>query len=199
MEIALYVFSVMYSPGPVNILGFNAGLRGVGWYSTGFCLGVGAAMFTWFIVLGYLGEAVTTLYHGALPYIAVISSIYILYLAHKMLFSGAGTQDPTPSDTRLRFRDGYLFQLLNPKGMVVILPVTTVMFPAAHITGVRILACAVLISIGAVGAPGSYCAAGAVAGRRIRHTRYLGRFSKAMGMLLIVVALSIIYDFFIRT
>lgn len=198
VEIALYVFSVMYSPGPVNILGFNAGLTGFGRRSAGFCLGVGSAMFSWFMVLGYLGEAVATLYHGALPYIAVIGSAYILYLAYKMLFARVGVHGVEPPGTLLRFRDGYLLQVLNPKGMVVILPVTTIMFPAAHITGIGIFACAALISIGAVGAPGSYCAMGAIAGRRIRHTCYLGLFNKTMGMLLIVVALSIIYDFFIK-
>lgn len=198
MEIALYVFSVMYSPGPVNILGFNAGLTGSARDSIGFCLGVGAAMFTWFLVSGYLGEALTVVYRSALPYIALAGGTYILYFAYKMLLSGEGGQT-IPLNRGLRFRDGYLVQLLNPKGMVVILPVTTVMFPAAHITGVRILVCSALIAAGAVGGPGSYWAAGFLAGRRIQQTRHLRLFNSAMGVMLVMVALSIIYDFFIKT
>lgn len=197
MEIAIYVFSIMYSPGPVNILGFNAGLTGHAKRTAGFCFGVGAAMFSWFILLGYLGEAVAAVYHGALPYIASIGSAYILYLAWKMLFARADTQGEASPASILRFRDGLLLQALNPKGMVVILPVTTIMFPAAHITGLGIVACAALISIGAVGAPGSYCAVGAMAGSRFRNRRYLGMANKVMGILLISVAFSIIYDFFL--
>lgn len=197
MEIALYVFSIMYSPGPVNILGFNAGLTARGRGAAGFCLGVGAAMFSWFMLLGYLGEAVAALYHSALPYIALMGSAYILYLAWKMSFARVDTRGEASSHGVLRFRDGYLLQALNPKGLIVILPVTTVMFPAAHITGRGILVYAALISIAAVGAPGSYCVAGAMAGRRFRTGRYLTIANKVMGILLIVVALSILYDFFL--
>lgn len=199
MEIALYVFSVMYSPGPVNILGFNSGLKGLGLRSMGFCAGVGAAIFTWFMVLGYLGEAFTAIYHGALPYIAVTGSLYILYLAYKMAFSRADGQESASANSQLHFRDGYLLQLLNPKGMVLIVPVTTLMFPAAHITGCWILGCSALISIGAVGAVASYCVAGSFAGQRIRQARHLNLFNRVMGVMLLVVALSIIYDFFIKT
>ena len=39
MDIFLYAFSVMYSPGPVNFMGLNAGLTGQFRRSTGFFIG----------------------------------------------------------------------------------------------------------------------------------------------------------------
>ena len=49
MDIFLYAFSVMYSPGPVNLMGLNAGLTGKLRRSTGFYIGVGSAMLLMFV------------------------------------------------------------------------------------------------------------------------------------------------------
>lgn len=68
MEIFLYAFSVMYSPGPVNVMGLNAGLTGQFRRTAGFFVGVGGAMFVLFILFGYTGEAIIS--KAALPYLA---------------------------------------------------------------------------------------------------------------------------------
>ncbi|MQM37636.1 hypothetical protein KBTX_01637 [wastewater metagenome] len=198
MEIALYAFCVMYSPGPVNILALNGGLRGNGWTLAGYCVGVGAGMFSAFLVLGYAGEALVR--QAVLPYLAAVGSGYILYLAYRLFVAEVSVEQPGRDPrSRLRFREGYFLQILNPKGFVVILPVTTLMFPAAQITGIDVTLSAGLISLGAVGAPASYALLGALAGRRIRAERYFRRFNRAMALMLVVVACSIIYDFFVAT
>jgi len=198
MEIALYVFSVMYSPGPVNILALNGGLNGNGRTLTGYCVGVGAGMFSAFLVLGYVGEALVR--QAVLPYLAAAGSTYILYVAYRLFVSEVSTgQGDVDERARLRFREGYFLQVLNPKGVIVILPVATLMFPAANIAGVDVTLCAGLISLGAIGAPASYAMLGALAVRRIRTDRYLQLFNKAMALMLVVVSGSIFYDFFMAT
>ena len=195
MEIAIYTFCVMYSPGPVNLLAFNAGLRVHPWRLAGYCVGVGTAMFSVFLVLGYLGAAVVR--SALLPYFAAAGSAYILYLAYHLFTARIDWHRQTPAATRMRFHQGYLLQLLNPKGWVLVLPVTTVMFPAAGLSGYQIPVCALLISLGAIGAPGSYAVLGRMAGRRIGNARTSAFVNKAMALVLVAVAVSIVYDFFI--
>ena len=70
----------------------------------------------------------------------------------------------------LKFRCAFVLewfwiQALNPKGILVILPVTTIMYPTAHIIGVQIFFVSLLISLGVAGAPCLYSWAGAVLGK----------------------------------
>ncbi|EEF5707879.1 LysE family translocator [Salmonella enterica] len=198
MEIFLYTFGVMYSPGPVNFLGMNAGLIGQFKRTFGFFIGVGFAMFILFMLLGYAGEAVIS--HRYLPYISLIGSLYIFYLAFKMLTSNiqihSESNEPDTNKT-LTFWDGFLIQALNPKGMLVVLPVTTVMYPAAHITGPMIFIVSMLISFGGAGAPGVYSFFGAIVGQKIKNYAWINLINKIMGLMLIVVSIFMVYDFIV--
>lgn len=195
MEIAIYTFCVMYSPGPVNILALNDALKGRRWGIAGYCVGVGLAMFTGFLVLGYVGEMVIAA--PFLTWLAASGSVYILYLAYQLWIARPCYETTGQDDKSLRFHTGYLLQLLNPKGFIVILPVTTVMFPAADIHGAAIIGCAGLISLGAIAAPGVYAAGGTLIGRRFIQARFFLLFNRIMAVMLVFVACSIVYDFFI--
>lgn len=198
MEIFLYTLGVMYSPGPVNFMGMNAGLTGQFKRTFGFFIGVGCAMFTLFVFLGYAGEAVIS--HRYLPYISLIGSLYTFYLAFKMLTSNiqihSENNEPDTNKT-LTFWNGFLIQALNPKGMLVVLPVTTVMYPAAHITGPMIFIVSMLISFGGAGAPGLYSFFGAAVGQKIKNNACLNLINKIMGIMLAVVAIFMAYDFIV--
>ncbi|MTI61912.1 MAG: hypothetical protein FH762_18360 [Firmicutes bacterium] len=54
----LYALGVMYSPGPVNLLGINIGLRNQIKKSITFYTGIGSSLFMYFIVLGFTGEKI---------------------------------------------------------------------------------------------------------------------------------------------
>ncbi|PHM62997.1 LysE family translocator [Xenorhabdus ishibashii] len=198
MEIFLYTLGVMYSPGPVNFMGMNAGLTGQFKKTIGFFIGVGCAMLTLFILLGYAGEAIIS--HKYLPYISLLGALYTFYLSFKMVTSniqlnkGDGS---IGSDKTLTFWNGFLIQVLNPKGVLVVLPVTTIMYPAAHITGPMIFLVSVLISIGGAGAPGLYSFFGVVIGKQIKNDSWLNIINKVMGVLLAIVAIFMAYDFFV--
>ncbi|MDI2590819.1 LysE family translocator [Pseudomonas sp. N3-W] len=201
MEIFLYAFSVMYSPGPVNVMGLNAGLTGQFRRTVGFFLGVGCAMFVMFIVFGFTGEALIS--RSVVPYLALVGGLYTAYLGYKVYNARVDLADsqgqPVESEQQqLTFSNGFLIQALNPKGMMVVLPVTTVMFPAAHVTGGAIVAVSALIAIGSAGAPSFYSFLGAVLGRRMTHSAHLDRFNRLMGLVLFVCAGFMFYDFFIH-
>ncbi len=194
VEIAIYVFCVMYSPGPVNILAMHQAVSGRRRSVFMFCLGVGMAMFTGLLLLGTIGEALVS--DRFLTVIAIAGSAYILYLALQFWTAWPRPNAGGPSGKPLGLRTGFLLQLLNPKGFIVILPVTTVMFPAAGIEGRQIAFVGALISFGAIGAPGLYAVAGAMIGQRFTESRLFRWFNRATAVMLVFVACSIIYDFF---
>ncbi|MCW3181541.1 LysE family translocator, partial [Acinetobacter baumannii] len=98
-------------------------------------------------------------------------------------------------ESHLTFLNGLFIQLLNPKAILVILPVTTIMYPAAKITGIMILIVSLLISLGAVGAPFTYALVGKVLGNKIANPIWFNRLNKLMGILLILSGLFMFKDF----
>ena len=193
MEIFLYTLSVMYSPGPVNFIGLNSGLLGQLKQSIGFFIGVGCAMLFLFLTLGYVGEAVIP--HHWLHYISLVGAVYTFYMAIKMLTAYLESTDK--AEHQLSFLNGFLIQLFNPKGILVILPVTTIMYPAAKITGVMIFVVSLIISMGAAGAPFVYALAGKFLGDKISDPKWFNYLNKIMAIMLIVTGLGMLRDFII--
>ncbi|WP_240618181.1 LysE family translocator [Halomonas heilongjiangensis] len=192
MEIVAYALGVMYTPGPVNLLGLNAGLNGQARTSLGFFLGVGLAMLVLFVVFGWAGAAWVR--GDMLAVVGALGCGYILYLAIKIARSSIDLGAVRQAPRVLRLRDGLIMQLCNPKGMIATLPIATIQFPAAGIHGVSLLLWSLGLAVLAVGAPGSYALMGAVAGRRIENPRILTGFSLAMSVLLAGVSVSIGYE-----
>lgn len=191
LEIFLYAVGIMYTPGPVNLLGLNAGLQQRFRQTFGFFVGVGLAMLVLFLVFGYTGEAVVKASY--LPGIALVGACFIAYLGVKLLRADV---DPASGKAVgvLRFREGFLMQLLNPKGTLATLPIATIQFPAQGISGASILAVSLALSVLAIGAPSGYSLLGALAGRWIARRRVMAYFNRLMGLLLFYVAMAILYD-----
>ncbi|TFY93460.1 LysE family translocator [Pseudomonas nabeulensis] len=196
MDIFLYAFSVMYSPGPVNFMGLNAGLTGQFRRSTGFFIGVGAAMMLLFVLFGYTGEAIIS--QAALPYISLIGGVYTLYLAYQVFTARTVVDESVAPTKTLTFWNGLVIQLLNPKGIMAVLPITSVMLPAAHITGMAIAVVSALLAFGAFGAPWVYSLLGAVLGRRINGTSAFTVFNRCMGIALAVCAYFMFHAFYVH-
>ncbi|MCH7313173.1 LysE family transporter [Acinetobacter sp. ANC 3882] len=196
MEIFLYTLSVMYSPGPVNFMGLNAGLNGQFSRTLGFFAGVGCSMLVLFIVFGYAGAALIP--HDYLHFIALIGALYTFYLAYKMMTAHTELDTDQTHNKALSFWNGFWIQSLNPKAILVILPVTTIMYPAAHITGSLILIVSFFISVGASGAPLLYSLAGSVIGKKLSNPIWLNRLNKILGIFLIISGLLMLSDFLKR-
>lgn len=197
MDIVIYAFSMMYTPGPVNVMGFNEGLTGQFRRTVGFFVGVGCAMLMLFLIFGYTGEAIIS--KKMLPCLAFIGGGYTLYLAYKVFTSTVtlpkeGEAAVSAGDRKLTFWNGFMIQALNPKAVMVVLPITSVMFPASHVTGASIAVASTLIAIGAAGAPCTYAFLGAMLGRRITHASYFTLFNRCMGLALLMCAGFMFYD-----
>lgn len=192
LDIIVYALGIMYTPGPVNLLGLNAGLQGQARQSTGFCLGVGLAMLTLFLLFGYAGAA--WIQRDAMTLIGALGCGYILYLAYQIARASIDPAALKQPPRVLRFRDGLIMQLLNPKGVAATLPIATLQFPAAGIQGAALLLWSLGLAALAVGAPGSYAVLGTLLGHRLKSARLLKTINLVMALLLIGVALSMGFE-----
>ena len=157
-----------------------------------FCLGVGTALCFWFMLIGYTGSAVID--NGAMPVISALGVTFILYLAWKITTSEVDTDSGGGNVTALKFQDGLLMQLLNPKSFLVVLPVAAVQFPALGITGAGIAAWSAGLGALGFGAPFTYAAMGSKLSKYIENARYLKWFNILMGAMLVAVALDMAYN-----
>lgn len=190
IEILAYALGVMYTPGPVNLMSFNAGLNGQARWR--FCCGVACAMLALFLLFGFGGAWLITPQWQR--WIGILGALYIAYLAIKIARSvqpGGEHSESTPA--AMHFHSGLLMQLLNPKSFVAILPIVTVLFPAANVTGAAIPVWSMILASLAFGAPTLYMALGMHLGRRIRpdHVR---RLNLTMALLLLYVAADMGYN-----
>ncbi|UYF98875.1 LysE family translocator [Halomonas sp. GD1P12] len=192
LGIILYGLGVMYTPGPVNLLGLNVGINGQAKRSVGFCLGVGSAMLFYLLVLGFAGAA--WIGGQALVVLSALGCGYILYLAYKIARASAELETDGAPTRVFNFRDGLVMQLLNPKAPVAVLPIVTLQFPAADIHGTSLVLWAVGLGLLAAGAPGSYMALGGLLGQGVTNPGWVKRFNVIMALLLTGVALSIGFE-----
>ncbi len=190
-DIFAYAIGIMYTPGPINLLGLSSGLNKQTRSHLGFFLGVGSAMFILFLLLGYLGLQVIN--PQFLPYVSLIGCGYILYIAWKVAKAKVQVSD-TSADASLCFFDGLFMQLLNPKALVATLPIATIQFPSADITGAAIVFWSLILAILAFGAPTSYSLAGLMLGKQVSRPGVFNVFNKLMAVLLVYVALMIAYE-----
>lgn len=190
-DIFAYAIGIMYTPGPINLLGLSSGLNKQTRSHLGFFIGVGSAMFILFVLLGYLGLQVIN--PQFLPYVSLIGCGYILYIAWKVAKAKVQVSD-TSADASLSFFDGLFMQLLNPKALVATLPIATIQFPSADITGAAIVFWSLILAILAFGAPTSYSLAGLMLGKQVSRPGIFNVFNKLMAVLLVYVALMIAYE-----
>ncbi|WP_432463283.1 MULTISPECIES: LysE family translocator [unclassified Agarivorans] len=193
LSILIYAFSIMYSPGPVNLLGMHSGINRNTRGHIGFFAGVAFAMLLLFISLGLLGA--TLVNPVLLPYLSLLGCCYILYVAWKIMKTSVDIKPSSNDKKTLSFWDGFLIQLLNPKGLVATLPIATIQFPAEDIYGMSMILWSVGLSMLAFGAPTSYSIIGMQLGKKLNNPVYFKIFNRSMSGLLVLVAFSIAHEY----
>jgi threonine/homoserine/homoserine lactone efflux protein len=187
----LYGIGIMYTPGPVNIMGLTLGLNKKFRKSIGFFTGVGIAMFILFFVCGYSGEKLIKKEY--LLYTSILGGLYIFYLAIKIFKEDVTIEEQMKKNT-LTLRDGFLMQIINPKAILAALPIATINFPANNINGINILIMSIVFGLLVIGAPSMYCLVGQFFSDLIKQKKILLIFNKLMGVLLLYVSISIFKD-----
>ena len=123
LSIALFWFVAAYTPGPNNIVasysGFNFGIKKTIPHILGTTLGFTSLVF--FLTVGLVN--VFKLFPIIQVVIKYLGTIFLLYLAYKISFSKISTD--TKKENPVRFIETFLFQYLNPKGVMVAIVVVS--------------------------------------------------------------------------
>lgn len=193
LTIITYAFGIMYTPGPVNLLGIHSGINGKVTDHIGFFIGIGCAMFILFVTIGFLGN--TLINPKFIPYMSLLGCCYIVYIAWKIMRVKVSVNPSSGDDRVLSIWDGLFMQLLNPKGLLATLPIATIQFPAENIQGSAIVIWSIGLSILAFGAPLSYSLIGLLIGKKLNNPIYFKIFNIFMSVLLVTVAINIGYEY----
>lgn len=154
LDIIVFAFGIMYTPGPVNMVALFSGVNNQGLKTLVFNAGVGCAMFILFLLIGYLGSGVVTQEYQSVA--ALVGGVYITYLGYKLLRASFHIRIGQQKDIVVTFWSGLTMQLTNPKAALVIIPIVTVQFPQAQIVGAQIALWSFIMGCMAFGAPSSY-------------------------------------------
>ncbi|WP_417528088.1 LysE family translocator [Marinomonas shanghaiensis] len=191
LEILIYAFGVMYSPGPANMLALFAGINGQGWRAFLYCVGVGLAMLILFLLIGYLGGDVIPMEYQSL--IALLGGLYIAYLGVKILRASFQQNELKAKATMVNFKTGLILQLCNPKALVAIVPIVTIQFSRAQIEGGQIALWSLGLAAMACGAPSTYLLAGSRLKKAAMNPKVMAWVNRIMALLLFYVAYRFIF------
>lgn len=186
LEILIFAFGIMYSPGPVNMLALFAGVNNQGRQTVYFCFGVGLAMLILFLLMGYLGSQIIADEYQTL--VAIIGATYISYLGFKIMMSSFRVNAVDSNNTLLRFKTGFVLQLFNPKALIAIVPIVSIQFPRAAIEGNQIALWSLILATMACGAPSVYLFAGHKLKSVALNPRVMAWLNRLMAILLWFVA-----------
>ena len=123
LSIALFWFVAAYTPGPNNIVasysGFNFGIKKTIPHILGTTLGFTSLVF--FLTVGLIN--VFKLFPIIQIIIRYLGTLFLLYLAYKISFSRISAE--TKKENPVKFIETFLFQYLNPKGVMVAIVVVS--------------------------------------------------------------------------
>ena len=124
VSIALFWFVAAYTPGPNNVVasysGFNFGILKTVPHILGVTLGFTSLVL--FLTIGLIN--VFKLFPMIQEIMKYLGTLFLIYLAYKI--ASSSVSDDTKKENPVKFIETFLFQYLNPKGvMVAIIVVST--------------------------------------------------------------------------
>jgi len=124
LSIALFWFVTAYTPGPNNVVasysGFNFGIAKTVPHILGVTLGFTSLVI--FLTIGLIN--VFKVFPIIQVVIKYLGTLFLIYLAYKI--ASSTNSDETQKENPVKFIETFLFQYLNPKGvMVAIIVVST--------------------------------------------------------------------------
>ncbi|MBC5765819.1 LysE family translocator [Ramlibacter albus] len=190
LPLATYCALMSGTPGPNNVMlaasGANFGYRRTLPHMLG--INIGAAVLTVVVCLG-LGVVFQRFpaLHGALK---IVGALYLVWLAWKL--AGASVQRGSAAATPLSFTEGAMFQVVNPKTWMKAATIATMFMPAdfGALQGALLVAAIGIV----VGFPliSVWALFGVAIGRFLGSPLALRVFNGAMGLALVVLAVSLV-------
>ena len=117
ISICLFWFVTAFTPGPNNIVasysGFNFGIKKTIPHILGVTLGFTALIIS--LIIGLIN--IFKIYPNIQELLKYLGTLFLLYLAFKISFSSS--DNSSNSENPVKFIETFLFQFLNPKGVIV--------------------------------------------------------------------------------
>ena len=123
VSIALFWFVAAYTPGPNNVVasysGFNFGIMKTIPHILGVTLGFTSLVL--FLTIGLIN--VFKLFPIIQVIMKYLGTLFLIYLAYKI--ASSSTSDETKKENPVKFIETFIFQFLNPKGVIVAIVVVS--------------------------------------------------------------------------
>ena len=189
----LFSFVTAITPGPNNLMVLASGVN-FGWrrslpHITGVIVGFPSVAIIVAIGLGDTLEANPEIHQ----FIRWPGVLFILYLA----WSIATANEPSAAPLRnrpLTFIEAWLFQWINPKAVIVIMTTFAVYTSTEYPVFGQVAFIAFIYALSAGIAVTTWLLLGVNLKKLMRNTRHLRIFNIAMGMLLVIAVLPIVFD-----
>ena len=179
-----------FTPGPNNIMlavsGANFGFRA----SLPHILGVSVGFISLVIAAGFGLARLFTAFPNLYDIMKIISFTFLIYLAWRIGSAGR-TKTQGPNEP-LRFWQAAMFQLVNPKGVSVIISSVTAYTSSATTVASEVLVLFVVFSIVTIGSTLTWTLFGLVIRQVINTQKRLRLFNVTMASLLLISLLPII-------
>lgn len=191
LSFLLYVFVTTFTPGPNNIMAMLSANK-YGFKKTiKFCLGVGTGFFVIMLLCSYFNLLLKTTIPKIEFIMTILGSIYLLYLAFKILYS-KNNDKKSDDQKNYSFFTGMLLQFINPKVILYgITAISTFIIPFYSSNFSLIFYSLFLAFIGFVG---TVCWGVFGSLFQMFLTKYRSQFNVVMALLLFYSAVSILVE-----
>ena len=184
ISICLFWFVTAFTPGPNNIVasysGFNFGIKKTIPHILGVTLGFTALIIS--LIVGLIN--IFKIYPIIQEILKYLGTLFLLYLAFKISFSNSNNN--STSENPVKFIETFLFQFLNPKGVIVgiIVVSTYIQVDENYINySLQVIILALLFSITSIT---SWTLVGRFLRKFATNEKFIKYFNYAMSVLLIL-------------
>ncbi len=189
LPLILFGIVTAFSPGPNNIIssysGFNFGFR----KTIPFMLGV---IFGWTAMLTLMSSGLIVIFQKYIflqNAIKISGTIFLIYLAYKIAFSSTNQSDNIKKP--VNFFDTFLFQFINPKGVLVAMIAVSTFIDAQNNYLRDALIVVITYFFMAVFSVSSWCLLGKYLRNFATSENFIKKFNYTMSFLLIVCVIMI--------
>ena len=184
ISICLFWFVTAFTPGPNNIVasysGFNFGIKKTIPHILGVTLGFTALIIS--LIVGLIN--IFKIYPIIQEILKYLGTLFLLYLAFKISFSNSNNN--SNSENPVKFIETFLFQFLNPKGVIVgiIVVSTYIQVDENYVNySLQVIILALLFSITSIT---SWTLVGRFLRKFATNEKFIKYFNYAMSVLLIL-------------
>jgi len=184
ISICLFWFVTAFTPGPNNIVasysGFNFGIKKTIPHILGVTLGFTALIIS--LIVGLIN--IFKIYPNFQEVLKYLGTLFLLYLAFKISFSSSDKS--SNSESPVKFIETFIFQFLNPKGVIVgiIVVSTYIQVDENYINySLQVIILALLFSITSIT---SWTLVGRFLRKFATNEKFIKYFNYAMSVLLIL-------------